>query len=59
MDGELADNYEDYYAGDTYSSDFDVPDFALTEYYSTMDSDSNWDSSYSWDSGSTNWISDW
>ena len=59
VDTELKNNYEDYYEGETYSSDYDVPDFALTEYYSTTDSDSDWDSSDSWDSGSTDWSSDW
>lgn len=58
VDAELADNYEDYYEGG-YSSDYDVPDFAESEYYSSSDSDSDWDSSDSWDSGSTDWSSDW
>ena len=59
VDGELKDNYEDYYEGETYSSAYDVPDFSLTDYYSTTDSDSSWDSADSWDSGSTDWSSDW
>ena len=58
VDDALADNCGDYYEGG-YSSDYDVPDFAQSEYNSTSDSDSDWDSSYSWDSGSTDWSSDW
>ena len=58
VDAELADNFGDYYEGG-YSSDYDVPDFAQSEYGASSDSDSDWDSSYSWDSGSTDWSSDW
>ena len=58
VDDALADNCGDYYEGG-YSSDYDVPDFTESEYYSSSDSDSDLDSSDSWDSGSTDWSSDW
>ena len=72
MDSALREDYRDYYAGDSYSSQYGVEDFADSEYYSSSSSsndDSSWDSDWdssdfdtdysSWDSKQlTDWSSD-
>ena len=72
VDSALREDYRDYYAGDSYSSQYGVEDFADSEYYSSSSSsndDSSWDSDWdssdfdtdysSWDSSDTDWSSDW
>ena len=70
VDEELQENASDYYAGSNYSSSYNAGDFSDSEYYQESaqdsswsddcdDSDWDWDSSDSWDSGSTDWDSDW
>lgn len=66
---ELYDNYSNYWQGSDYDSDFGGYDFKDSGYYdssSSYDSGSSWDDdddwswgSDSWDSGSTDWGSDW
>lgn len=59
----FADNWDDYYESSYYRSDYadyDLVDFKTTEYYELhISSDDSWSSSDSWDSGSTDWSSDW
>ena len=62
-------DYDDYYVDDAYQYDMDVSDFKDSDLYksiresesSSSDSSSDWDSSDydSWDSGDTDWDSDW
>lgn len=71
VDSTLREDYRDYWQGDSYSSQYGVEDFSDSEYYSSSSSDKNdnwssgWDSSdfdtdySSWDSGDTDWGSDW
>ena len=59
-----AGNYEDYYLGDDFESDWGITDFKDSSTYSDIrsssDSSSSYDSGYdSWDSGGTDWSSDW
>ena len=64
-DGNLNDYYDGYYP----SSDADYDDITNSSVYDdswdssssggSWDSDSDWSSSDSWDSGSTDWSSDW
>ena len=65
--GELYNDYGNYWQGSSYSDDYGVSDFNDSAYAETEtesswsdSSDSDWDYDYSsWDSGSTNWGSDW
>lgn len=62
VDEALRDDASEYYQGDSYNDYYGVEDFADTEYYRENDSSSgsDWDYDYnSWDSGSTDWSSDW
>ena len=58
-------SYGDYYYGDTYDSTYGAGDFSSSSYYDTSggwsDSDDSYDSyDYSdWDSGGSDWDSDW
>ena len=64
--GELEDNSDSYYDGDSYS---DVGDSSVDPYVSDRDDnsswnsddwdDNDWDFDSSWDSGDTDWDSDW
>jgi len=68
---ELKSNYRRYYESSTYSKDYGTTDFSDSDYYKPGDTksswgrhsdesyDSSWDSSSSWDSGATDWSSDW
>ena len=64
---ELTDHADDYYAGSSYDSSYGTSDFSDSDYYVEPSSDDSdwddddwdWDSSDSWDSGSTDWSSDW
>ena len=65
---ELIDNSREYYLSDTYDPPYGVSDFRETSYYSNHknskhSSDGNTyygnDSDSSWDSGATDWDSDW
>lgn len=51
--------WDDYYYGSQYNSGYGYSDFELTDYYSNTDSGSSWNSSDSWDSGFTDFDSDW
>lgn len=53
--------YEDYYAGDDYDSDWGGTDFKDSEYWEEIeDNNSSSSSDYdSWDSSDTDWDSDW
>ena len=57
------DNYDSYYIDDDYSNNWgitDVRDSSIWDDWHTSDSGSSYDSSYdSWDSGGTDWGSDW
>lgn len=57
----VEDNYTDYYIGDDYDSDWEVSDFKeSTTWDSIQESHSSSSSDYdSWDSGGTDWDSDW
>lgn len=63
---DFSSNYEDYYEGHSYDSAAGISDFTDTDYYSDWEEsnrsssydDSGWSSS-DWDSGSTDWDSDW
>ncbi len=55
-------DYEDYYVGKDYDSDWGVTDFKSSDTYDDLtssDSDSSSSSYDSWDSGGTDWSSDW
>ena len=57
-------NYEDYSVGDTWSSDWGVSNFKESSTWDSIveseSSSSDYDSDYdSWDSGGTDWDSDW
>lgn len=60
-DPGYGDSYTDYYAGDDYSSDWGVTDFKDSTTWDSIQSDSSSSSSDydSWDSGGTDWDSDW
>jgi hypothetical protein len=57
------DDYGSYYAGDDYDDSWGGSDFTESSTWESLkdsDSDSDWDTDYdSWDSGDTNWDSDW
>ena len=57
------DDYGSYYAGDDYDDSWGASDFTESSTWESLkdsDSDSDWDTDYdSWDSGDTNWDSDW
>ena len=59
-----ADRNSEYYRGSSWDSSLNTTDWNNSEYherYETSDSDSayDWDSNDSWDSGNTDWDSDW
>lgn len=61
---ELTDNLGDYLSSETYDSSLDVDNWNNSDWYdeyhsSSNDSDYDWSSSDSWDSGGTDWDSDW
>ncbi len=66
---DLTRNYDDYYVSDVYDSDYGVSDFEDSDYwtgyddsYYDSDDDYDWDSGSDWDdwdSGGTDWDSDW
>lgn len=68
VDNELTENYDDYFEGKSYSSDYGTTDFEDTEYYSETkendwdddwdDDDWDWDGG-DWDAGDTDWDTDW
>ncbi len=70
-DSNFQENYNDYYSGSTYDSDYGA-NYHDSDYYdssysytddndwgSDWDNDSSWDSNDSWDSGGSDWDSDW
>ena len=71
VDDDLSDHSDQYYESPYYSSDYGTGSFADSPYYDydyddddddwdwDDDSDWDWDSDDSWDSGSTDWDSDW
>jgi len=60
---ELKENYKEYYDTSAYDYSYGIDRFEDSSYYvepsSSSDSSSDWSSSDSWDSGSTDWSSDW
>ena len=69
-DDYFVENYDDYYAGRSYDSGYDIDDFGNSDYYhdysddddnwnNNWDNDDYWDSDDSWDYGDTDWDSDW
>ena len=60
-DSSPADNYEDYYVGTDYDSDWGGSDFKNSSMWQELqESHSSSSSDYdSWDSGDTDWDSDW
>ena len=56
---DLKKNYRDYYQSSYYDSYYNIDNFEYSGYYEEPSSSSDWDSSDSWDSGSTDWDSDW
>ncbi len=69
VDSELTDNYEGYYEGGSYSSDYGATDFEDSGYYREYDRSNDWDSDGdgddgdvdgdSWDDYDSDWDSDW
>lgn len=63
--GELSDNYDDYYKGKSYDGSSNYSDFGKSDYchddsyWNSDDDDDNWNSNDDWDSGDTDWGSDW
>ena len=65
----ISESYDDYYVSEDWNSSIDATDWDDSEYYSEThsssdydsgsDSDWDWDSDSSWDSGGTDWGSDW
>lgn len=62
----IEQSYDDYYVSSDWNSDIQASDWNNTEYYeethsssSDSDSDYDWDSGSDWDSGGTDWSSDW
>ena len=57
------DNYGSYYVGDDYNDSWDGSDFKESDAWDSLQdsgSESDWDTDYdSWDSGDTDWDSDW
>lgn len=64
---ELSDNYSDYYESEGYSSKYGTENFEDTEYYTVTDDDDweddwdddDWDVGGDWDTGATDWDTDW
>ncbi len=63
---EIASNYDDYYISKQWNSSISATNWNDTSYYDEMhqsdnssDSDYDWGGSDSWDSGGTDWDSDW
>ena len=56
-----ADDYEDYYTGDDYDSDWGVEDFESSAMWEQIQEDNSYSSDDfdDWDSGGTDWDSDW
>lgn len=60
-----ADDYGSYYVGNSYNDSWDGSDFMESDTWDSLqnsgsDSDSDWDYDYDdWDSGDTDWDSDW
>ena len=61
LDTEPVADYEDYYVGSDYDSDWGVSDFKQSSTYQEIrESHSSESSDYdSWDSSDTDWDSDW
>ncbi|MEZ3454703.1 MAG: zinc ribbon domain-containing protein [Oscillospiraceae bacterium] len=69
VDSELTDNYEGYYEGISYSSDYGATDFEDSGYYHEYDQSNDWDNDWddddwdvdydSWDDYDSDWDSDW
>ena len=67
VDDFPADDYGSYYVGDSYDEDWGGSDFTWSEAWETLqnsdeDDDWDWDDDYDyddWDSGDTDWDSDW
>jgi len=53
------DYWSGYYYSESYPNGYGVYDFELTDYYSQVDNDSSWSSDSDWDSGSSDFDSDW
>ena len=67
---EIEESYDDYYMSDYWTTDMEATDWDDSTYYeqehssssdydSSSDSDWDWDSGSSWDSGGSDWDSDW
>jgi hypothetical protein len=61
LDDEPVTDYEEYYVGDDYDSDWGGTDFKSSQYWEEIEEDNSSDSSDydSWDSSDTDWDSDW
>lgn len=61
VDDFPVDNYDDYYAGEDYDSDWTVGNFENSAMWDQIQSDNSFSSDDfdSWDSGGTDWDSDW
>lgn len=70
IDEELENHYNDYYESAYYDSEYSASDFSSSSYYnsSSYDNGSDWDDDWDdddwdvggdWDSGFTDWDSDW
>ena len=70
IDEELENHYNDYYESAYYDSEYSASDFSSSSYYSSSsyDNGSDWDDDWDdddwdvggdWDSGFTDWDSDW
>ena len=62
----ISENYDEYYVSDTWDSSMGTTDWDESSYYDRYhssnddnDSDYDWGSDDSWDSGGTDWDSDW
>ena len=62
----ISENFDEYYVSDTWNSSIETTDWDNTSYYDRYhsssddnDSDYDWGSDDSWDSGGTDWDSDW
>ena len=57
---DWTDEPKDYYLSSKYDDSYDAGDFKDSEFYKDSSSGSDWDYDYGgWDSGSTDWNSDW
>lgn len=68
VDGDLEENYENYFESENYSADYEADNFEYTEYYSVTEEDDwenddwdddDWDYGGDWDAGDTDWNTDW